>query len=165
VSGGITKELKATQKRVWPTFPIQVGVFSLSDFGHAKVEASALEDIKLVDIEYKRHDPHRVVENHLAQFNMKKYIHEDSPYDEIFRGVRSYDEVKIRFQNLPQDQQSGFLSFQKHRRNSLPKVLQGEQKLNSTSQVIESTEPEQHSLLRTRLRKWRRTQIHYPKMQ
>jgi hypothetical protein len=146
VSGGITKELKATHKRVWPTFPIQVGVFSLSDFGHAKVEASALEDIKLVDIEYKRHDPHRVVENHLAQFNMKRYIHEDSPYDEVFRGVRSYDEVVIRFQNFPQDQQSGFLIFQKHRRNSLPKVLQGEQRLNPTSQVTESTEPKQHSL-------------------
>ena len=71
VLGGITKEPKAAQKGVWPTFTIQVGVFSLSDFGHAKVEASALEDIKLVDIEYKRHDPHRVVENHLAQFNMK----------------------------------------------------------------------------------------------
>jgi hypothetical protein len=110
------------------------------------VEASALEDIKLVDIEYKRHDPHRVVENHLAQFNMKRYIHEDSPYDEVFRGVRSYDEVVIRFQNLPQDQQSGFLSFQKHRRNNLPKVLQGEQRLNPTSQVTESTEPKKHSL-------------------
>jgi hypothetical protein len=105
----------------------------------------SLEDIKLVDIEYKRHDPHRVVENHLAQFNMKRYIHEDSPYDEVFRGVRSYDEVVIKFQNFPQDQQSGFLSFQKHRRNSLPKVLQGEQILNPTSQVTESTEPKQHS--------------------
>jgi hypothetical protein len=113
VSTGITKELKATQKRVWPTFPIQVGIFSLSDFGHAKVEALALEDIKLVDIEYKRHDPHRVVENHLAQFNMKRYIHEDSPYDEFFRGVRSYDEVVSRFQSLPQEQQSRFPQFSK----------------------------------------------------
>jgi hypothetical protein len=50
------------------------------------------------------HDPHRVVGNHLAQFNMKRYIHEESPYDEIFRVVRSYDEVENRFQNLPQDQ-------------------------------------------------------------
>ena len=79
-------------------------MFSLSDFGHAKIEDSSLEDIKLVDIEYKRHDPHRVVENHLAQFNMKRYMHEDSPYDEIFRGVISYNEVESRFQNLPQDQ-------------------------------------------------------------
>jgi hypothetical protein len=146
VSTGITKELKAAQKRVWPTFPIQVGIFSLSDFGHAKVEASALDDIKLVDIEFKKHDPHRVVENHLAQFNMKRYIHEDSPYDEVFRGVRSYDEVVSIFQSLPQEQQSGFLSFQKHRRNNLPKILQEKQRLNPTSQVAQSTDLKQHDL-------------------
>ena len=41
-SGGITKELKAAHKRFWPTFPVQVGLFSLSYFGHDKVETSAL---------------------------------------------------------------------------------------------------------------------------
>jgi len=86
VSVGITKELKETQKRVWPTYSIQVGEYSLLDFGHAKVEASTLEDIVLSSIEFKRHDPHKVVENHLAQFGMKKYIHEYSPFDDIFRG-------------------------------------------------------------------------------
>jgi hypothetical protein len=101
-------------------------VFLLSHFGHTKVEALGLEDIKLVDTEYKRNDPHRVVETHISHCNMKIYIHKYSPYDEIFRGVRSYDEVESRFQNFPQDQQLGLLSFQKHRRNSLPKVLQGE---------------------------------------
>jgi hypothetical protein len=115
VTGGINKELKATQKKVWPTFPIQVGMFSLLDFGHSKVEAVALEDVKLVDIEFKRHDPCKIVENHLAQFNMKRYMHENSPYDEIFRGVRSYEEVQGRFQTLPPDQQDGFIIFQKHR--------------------------------------------------
>ena len=63
-------------------------MFTLSHFGHPKVEASTLEDVKLVDIEYKRHDPQRVVENNLSQLNMKIYIHEDSPYDDVFRGVR-----------------------------------------------------------------------------
>jgi hypothetical protein len=111
ILGGITKEMKVAHKRVWPTFPIQVGLFLLSNFGHTKVEASALEDIKLVDIEYKMHDPHRVVEFFLSQFNMKRYIHEYSPYDELFKGVRSYDEVVSRFQTLPQDQQSSFLSI------------------------------------------------------
>jgi hypothetical protein len=28
VVGGISKELKATQKKVWPTFPIQVGMLT-----------------------------------------------------------------------------------------------------------------------------------------
>jgi hypothetical protein len=146
VSAGITKELKVAQKRVWPAYPIQVGIFSLSYFGHAKVEASALDDITLATIEFKKHDPHRVVENHLAQFNMKKYFHEDSPYDKVFRGARSYDEVISRFQSLPEEEQSGFLSFQKHRRSGLPKILQVEQSLNPTSQVTPSSNPKQHDL-------------------
>jgi len=109
--GGINKELKAAQKKVWPTFPIQVGVFTLLDSGHSKVEVVALEDVGLVDIESKKHDPHKIVENHLDQFNMKRYIHENSPYDEMFRGVKSYEEVQSKFQTLPPDQQDGFLIF------------------------------------------------------
>jgi hypothetical protein len=41
-------------------------MFSLLDFGHSKVEAAALEDVKLVDIEFKRHDPRKIVESHLV---------------------------------------------------------------------------------------------------
>jgi hypothetical protein len=63
--------LKESQKKVWLTFPIQVGMFTLLDFGHSKDEATSLEDVKLVDIEFKKHDPHKIVDNNLAQFNMK----------------------------------------------------------------------------------------------
>jgi hypothetical protein len=126
VVGGISKDLKVAQKKVWLTFPIQVGMFTLLDFGHSKVEAAALEDIKLVDIEFKKHDPHKIVENHMDQFNMKRYMHKNFLYDEIFRGVRSYEEVQNKFLTLPPDQQAGFLRFHKHRRNNLPKILQGE---------------------------------------
>ena len=70
VVGGISKELKAAQKKVWPTFPIQVGMFTLLDFFHSKFEVAALEDVKLADIKFKKHDPHKIVENHLAKFNM-----------------------------------------------------------------------------------------------
>jgi hypothetical protein len=120
-------------------------MFTLLDFGHTKVEATALEDIKLVDIEFKRHDPHKVVENHLAHFNMRRYIHKDSPYDDVFKGVRAYEEVQNRVQNLLPDQQSGFLSFQKHRRTNLPNILQGESNISFPSQEIASTEPQQGS--------------------
>jgi hypothetical protein len=57
VLGGISKELKAIQKKVWPSFPLQIGTFSLMYFDHSKVEATALEEIKLVNIEFKKHDP------------------------------------------------------------------------------------------------------------
>jgi hypothetical protein len=89
--------LKKDQKKVWPTFPIQVGIFTLLDFGHSKVQVATLEYVKLVDIEFKKHDPCKIVDNHLAQYSMKRYIHEDSPYDEMFMGVRSYEEVQSRF--------------------------------------------------------------------
>ena len=85
---GISIELKAAQKNIWPTFPFQVGMFSLQDFIHSIVEVAALEDVKLVDIEFKRHDPHKIVEDHLAQHNLRKYVHEISPQDELFRGDR-----------------------------------------------------------------------------
>jgi hypothetical protein len=41
-------------------------MFSLLDFGHSKVEATTLEDVKLVDIDFNRHDAQKTMENHLA---------------------------------------------------------------------------------------------------
>jgi hypothetical protein len=126
VPGGIGKEMKSTQKKVWLAFPIQVGMFTLLDFGHSKFEAATLEDVKLVDFKFKKHDPHKIVENHLDQFNMKWYMHENSPYDEIFRGVRYYEEIQRRFLTLPPNQQTSFLRFHKHRWTNLPNILQGD---------------------------------------
>jgi hypothetical protein len=42
------------------------------------------------------------------------------------RGARSYQEVLNRVRALSPDKITEFYNFQKHRRNSLPKVLQGE---------------------------------------
>jgi hypothetical protein len=57
VIGGISKELKEYSKKVWPPFPIHLSSYSLLDFRHAKAEAAALEDLKLVHVEFKKHDP------------------------------------------------------------------------------------------------------------
>jgi hypothetical protein len=54
-------------------------MFSLFDFGHSKVEATALEEINLVNIEFKKHDPQKIVGNHMAFCNLKRYYHEESP--------------------------------------------------------------------------------------
>jgi len=81
------------------------------DFGHSEVEAMALEEMKLVCIEFKKHDPHKVVGNHMASCGLKKYEHEDSPHDDIFRGARSYSEVLIRVQALPPEQMIEFCKF------------------------------------------------------
>jgi hypothetical protein len=90
-------------------------MFSLLDFGHSKVEAASLEDVKLVDIDFKRHDPHKIVENHLDQYKLKRSVHENSPHDEIFKGVRSYEEVLNIVQTLSPNQQVNFFNFQRQR--------------------------------------------------
>jgi hypothetical protein len=126
VIGGVSKELKGYSKKVWPPFPIHLSSYSLLDFGHAKAEAETLEDLKLVHVEFKKHDPQRVVSNHLASCRLKRFEHENSPSDDIFRGARSYAEVLARIQALAPEERADVLKFQEHRRSCLPPVLQGE---------------------------------------
>jgi hypothetical protein len=84
VIDGVSKELKGYSKKVWPPFPIHLHSYSLLDFGHAKAEVAALEDLKLVHVEFEKHDPQRVVSNHLASCGLKRFEHENSPSDDIF---------------------------------------------------------------------------------
>ena len=102
---------------------MQIGKFSLLNLGHSKVEAIALEDIKLVYLEIRKHDPYQIVGNHLAHCNMKTFEHEDSPCDNIFKGARAYEEILERVHALPPDLQTTFLSFQKNKRSGFPKIL------------------------------------------
>jgi hypothetical protein len=121
--GEISKELKGVSKKVWPPFPIRINAYSLLYFGHAKAEATALEEMKLVDIDFKKHDPSKVVSNHLASCGLKRYEHEDSPNDEIFWGMRSFAEVLSQIQALPPRDMAKFLKFWEHQQNCLPWIL------------------------------------------
>jgi hypothetical protein len=38
----------------------------------------------MVSLEFKKHDPQRVMGNYMAKCNLKKYEHEESPHDEMF---------------------------------------------------------------------------------
>jgi hypothetical protein len=72
-----------------------------------------------------------VVENHLDQFGMKKYFHEDSPLDDIFKGVKLYDEVPSRIQNLIDKEKSKFLNFKKTQEKLSTKDFTSEEKYYS----------------------------------
>jgi hypothetical protein len=41
-------------------------MFFLLDFDHSNVEATTLEEIKLVNIEFKKNNPEKVIGNHMA---------------------------------------------------------------------------------------------------
>jgi hypothetical protein len=123
IIGGVSKELKGYSKKVWLSLPVHLNSYSLLDFKHAKAEVAALEDLNLVSIEYKKHDPQRVVRNHLASCGLKIFEHENSPSDDIFRGARSYAEILARIQTLSPEERVDVLKFQEHRRSCLPAVL------------------------------------------
>ena len=88
VLGGIRKELKGVQKKVWPPFPIHISTYSLLYFSHAKAEDATLSEIKVVGIKFKKHDPHKIVGNHMERCDLKRYEHEVSAHDEIFWGLK-----------------------------------------------------------------------------
>ena len=76
-------------------------------------------------IEIKKHDPQKIVSNHLAHVGLKRFEHENSPSDDIFRGAKSYEEVLARIQSLAPEDTTNVLRFQEHRRRCLPTVLGG----------------------------------------
>jgi hypothetical protein len=115
-NGGIGIELKIQQKKMWPQFPVYLGKFSLLNFVHCKAEAELLNEIKLVDIEHRKHDPYQIIKDHVAQCGLKAYEHEESFFDDVFKNAESYNEVLDRVQTLSPDAQVGFASFQRNRR-------------------------------------------------
>jgi hypothetical protein len=64
--------------------------------------------------------------NHLASCGLKRFEHENSPHNDIFWGVRSYDEVLAWIQALSPKERADVVRFQEHRWICLPPVLRGE---------------------------------------
>jgi hypothetical protein len=145
----VSKELKASAKKVWPSFPIRLHSYSLSDFGHAKAEAAALEGLNLAYIEYKKHDPQKIVSTHLGNCGLKRFEHENSPLDDVFRGTRSYSEVQFRIDALSPEDRASVLKFQEHRRRCLSVVLGGlglpkDKEKEAGSSGGQTSNPEKH---------------------
>jgi hypothetical protein len=61
----------------------------------------------------------------LGNCGLKRFEHECSPSDDVFRGARSYSEVQFRIRSLAPEDRSSVLKFQGHRKRCIPVVLGG----------------------------------------
>lgn len=50
IGDGLTKNLKEAKKSLWPSFPIQCGVYSLHDFNHAMLEIDNITCLNIATI-------------------------------------------------------------------------------------------------------------------
>jgi hypothetical protein len=62
---GITSFLSASNKKLWPKFPLNIGRYTLSNGPHARKEVESLQEICLCTGEPKGHDPKDVVIDHI----------------------------------------------------------------------------------------------------
>ena len=62
---------------------------------------------------------------HLGNCGLKRFEHECSPSNDVFRGARSYSEVQFRIRALAPEDRTSVLRFQEHRKRCLPVVLGG----------------------------------------
>jgi hypothetical protein len=85
VSVGIVAFLSRSQKKQWPSFPISLGIFTLSNTKHAQTKVEQIKNIWLTQGNFKEHDPTKIVKKHCSMVNnVKSYTHEDDPFDIVF---------------------------------------------------------------------------------
>jgi hypothetical protein len=72
----------------------------LLNLGHSKVEVAYIEEVKLVNLEHRKHDPYQTGGSYMAHYGMKAFEHDESPRDEIFKVVKTYEEVLGRVHKL-----------------------------------------------------------------
>lgn len=89
----ITPKLKKASNKFWPKFPLQVGLFNLANYKHAKNEISALNELKLTTIPFKYFDPSHVAQDIANEAHIKNYIHERNHYDDFFSHTLTYESV------------------------------------------------------------------------
>jgi hypothetical protein len=91
----------SSRKKMWPMFPMHIGNYTISNDGHAKKEAEALQDVCLCIGEPKGHDPHELVVGHITSVGLTHpNIYVVDFEEDRLKGVLFYEEF---LQKLPND--------------------------------------------------------------
>jgi excinuclease UvrABC nuclease subunit len=101
-----------------PTFPLKLGIYSLLDQNHAHIEDHMMEDVWLYSIILYRHDPKYIVNVHLkSTMYTKSYVHEEFPFDFVFRRVEDYNQVLFKIYCIHNaEEKDQIQTFQEERR-------------------------------------------------
>ncbi len=94
VGDGSTKTLKKAKKYLWPSFPIQCGVYALHDFKHASLEIDNIACLNLATIMGRQFDPNKVAHNVTAQVKIRKFSRENDYYDDLFKSAKIFSQVQ-----------------------------------------------------------------------
>ena len=62
---GVTQTLKRAKKHVWPSFPLQIGVYTLHDIKHVEKEAGKMNLLTLATLPRRQYDPRKIAYNAL----------------------------------------------------------------------------------------------------
>lgn len=87
---GMSRNLKESKKKIWPTFPLRCGNFTMHDFKHAEKEAKKIKMLKLAIILKRQYDPKAIAYNFTSHVKLAKFEHEKNDYDDLFTSAELF---------------------------------------------------------------------------
>jgi len=113
---GLTKK-----KSLWPSFPIQCGVYGLHNFKHASLEIDNITCLNLATIPGRQFDPNKVAHNFTAQLKIRKFSHEDDDYDDLFESAEVFSQVQhLATLKLNPERVAQFKEYRERRLQNIP---------------------------------------------
>ena len=91
--GGLTKELKAKKKAIWPQFPVACGGFSLFDVGHAFGEVENVTCLQLFKFPARPFDLNNVAQEFTTNVKIRVFSGKKDLFDDLFQSKSSLKEI------------------------------------------------------------------------
>ena len=107
----------------------------MHDFKHAEKEVEKTKDLSLVVIPKRQYDPNKVAYNFTSQVKIRKFIHEEDEFDDLFASQELFSQVtQLERFKLGATKMDKFMEYRTQRLQTLPLDL-----LNTTP-IIQQAE-------------------------
>jgi len=78
---------------MWPTFPIQCGVYSLDNYKRVGLEIEEIQSLNFPTILNRKYDHKGTAKKFTAQSFIKQFMHEPNKFDDLFESTFAYSMV------------------------------------------------------------------------